>query len=274
MDNKTEEPEAATSKLEPAPVPTNSTQEIIDVQKEDQLNTSIPDQNDCLSLDLFISTGSEIPLILTNAATLLAAKLKNKSNWPQMIEDSFKPDFSTAAEMRELLKRNVNELELRELIMIFVWFFRAARKCNDDSERRFLDRAINDNQKCELISKYYKIFCIKLMAKLHIILSKFAGTDGKTFKQFINDLQHPDKLINSNNPAGYSQIEIQVFGMLIQHLAPIRREFRDVKRTSFVLTKTIGVVLNGNLFDGVPPSRMLKTEKFLFYAFNVCEILC
>lgn len=69
----------------------------------------------------------------------------------------------------------------------------------------------------------------------------------------------------------FDAIEGKVFTKMMEHLAPINRTYphRSDELTSFILTRTIGVMVNGGSLGVQLPSRMLKAEQVLAKAFEV-----
>lgn len=99
----------------------------------------------------------------------------------------------------------------------------------------------------------------------------FAVDGVRTFDEFMQHLQQPIGIFDVNHVNEYCQSMPRVFEMLMRMLAPIHRKYpsRHGERTSFILTKTIGIVFNGHLMPILPPSHLLKIEKVLFKAFKV-----
>lgn len=162
--------------------------------------------------------------------------------------------FWTASQIRDLLEDNRQKFTLPESLYIFFWFFRGAQNRND-SGLQFIDRA-TVNQQCMLIFPRIFDHCFHL----RFVYFLFVGNDVKTFDQLTNSL------FDANH------LKIQAFELLMKHLAPIDREYplRNVKRTSFILTKTIGVVINGHRLGNLLPSQLLRAEIILVKAFKVC----
>lgn len=96
----------------------------------------------------------------------------------------------------------------------------------------------------------------------------------QTFGHFMEHSLRPGAIFDANGTDGHRRIEHKVFALLMQHLAPINRKhsFRTDKRTSFVLTKTIGIVLNGNALGALSPSGLLQVEALLIQAFEVSSL--
>lgn len=92
-----------------------------------------------------------------------------------------------------------------------------------------------------------------------------------TFPQLLQYLLQSSAVFNLHSTVGHRPIEHEVFALLMRHLALVNRQhsFRTDVRTSFVLTRTIGVILNGGSLGEQLPSRLLKVEKLLVKAIEV-----
>lgn len=95
--------------------------------------------NDCLSLDDFGQIEKGIPATLRKAAPLLVNFL-NRADWPEVIAKALDRNFESLPAKRDLVKRNVHEFKLEELLWQFVFFFDAVEHCDPGS--RFIDRAM------------------------------------------------------------------------------------------------------------------------------------
>lgn len=102
--------------------------------------------NDCLPLADFGQLDDDgIPRIINDILPLLSRHL-NSQHWLHQIADSFAEGFSTPTEMRSILGENVDEMSLRKILLILLWFFRSVQECSH--RRPFIDRA-QDERECE-----------------------------------------------------------------------------------------------------------------------------
>lgn len=104
------------------------------------------------------------------------------------------------------------------------------------------------------------------------------GHDVKTFDHLMMHLQRPGAIFDVDNANGHRSIESQIFAIFMTNLALINQNDQNVKRSSFSITKTIGIVINGNELGHLMPSQLLKVEKLFVQVFKVseshCEISC
>lgn len=95
-----------------------------------------------------------------------------------------------------------------------------------------------------------------------------------TFAQFMEHLQQPGGIFDRNNTDGYQHLQLSVFKLLMEVFSSINRKypFRSTgsARRSFVLTHSIGVIINGSSLGNLHPSQLLKVEKLFVKAFKVC----
>lgn len=104
----------------------------------------------------------------------------------------------------------------------------------------------------------------------------------ETYQQFIEYLERPNGIFDANDTHKYGQMQQRVFVLLMHIITQVNILFpfgSDERTTSFVLTKTIGVVSNGEAIDYLQPSQMLKIEKFFYKLLKVsrnghCNNMC
>lgn len=98
--------------------------------------------DDCLLVSDFGRIEDGLPAILLKAAPLLVDFL-NRADWPEQFEKALnKRSFDSLPAMRGLVRGNVYEFELDELLLLFVLFFEAVEHCSPGG--RFIERAMVD----------------------------------------------------------------------------------------------------------------------------------
>lgn len=86
-------------------------------------------------------------------------------------------------------------------------------------------------------------------------------------------LQRPGAIFGSKIVDEYLESEPHVFALFMQRAATINREnpMQNNKRTSFNLSKTIGIIINGEPLGDLRPSQLLKIEKILVKSIKVSD---
>lgn len=226
--------------------------------------TNKPD--DCVSLARFEPFKNSVTNLIQVAVPLLAAKL-NRADWPELIGDAFKDGFSTSESMHELFKRNFEEFSSKELLLMFYWFFRSTKECSHG--KSFIKRVMEEQNGNLLLWIFFTS-----ESSLGMFIFAFAvGPEEGTFDGLFDRLLRPGADFDMFGAQRHRRMEYQVFASIMRSMAPIAREhpYRRDNLPSFILTKTIGVILNGDALGALLPSQLLPVENLLRSAFEVSE---
>lgn len=91
----------------------------------------MPDSEYCLSLSYFgVAQESGVPALLYNILPKLAdVFMGNDTHWSAQIVDALADGYSTSAKMQALLSQEYHTYNLREILLVFHWFFRVVSSC-------------------------------------------------------------------------------------------------------------------------------------------------
>lgn len=103
----------------------------VEIKSKDQR-----DNENCVK-DFGLMGFASIPVLLNEIQEHIIDKFSFDKHWSDQIVDALADGYSTATEIRQLLERkdNSKEYTLREMSLIFHWYFRTVSAC--DGEHTF-----------------------------------------------------------------------------------------------------------------------------------------
>lgn len=107
------------------------------------------DPNVCVPINDFGPIGQVgAPVLLHQVRSRLPDAFTNDKHWSDQIADALADGYSTAAEIRLLLKRDARTYSLREMLLAFHWFFRGVSACEGEHtlEYRMRHLRLTDRQ--------------------------------------------------------------------------------------------------------------------------------
>lgn len=106
-------------------------------------------ENDCIKEFGQIGDDS-IPDLFVQIKSRMRVVFTNEKHWTKQIVDALADGYSTIARTRLLLQMDHNEYTLRDVLLIFHWYFRSVTECADEYTLEYRMRHMwkNDRTKC------------------------------------------------------------------------------------------------------------------------------